>query len=187
LKAFYFFKYYRQYPNRQFIPADKVSPTLKNIPMKFLKMGALAALLGVSYLHASAQNFSVPVNEPNYNKPRLFADLPNQLNLRLADMETLLNLSVGTQVAATIATGFPLTGIVVSKSAPGNASVKTIVIKSLNRQGATFTFSRVNKEDGGFLYIGRMMSKDAADAFEIIKEGGSYVIRKKGLYDLINE
>jgi hypothetical protein len=156
--------------------------------MKILKKTAVTAmLLAASYQQSVAQSSMVPLNEPNYNKPRLFSDLPEQLNLRLADMEALLNLSVGAQVTATVANGFQLTGTVVSKSAPGNAFVETVVIKSLNRPGATFTFSRITKQDRSFLYTGRMMSKDAGDALEIVKEGSGYVIRKKGLYDLISE
>lgn len=155
--------------------------------MKFLKTAALAALLAVSYTPLSAQNVTVPLNEPNYNKPRVFSDLPSQMNLRLADMEALLNLSVGAQVNAMAASGFPLIGTVVSKSNPGNTLVKTVVIKSLTRQEATFTFSRITKEDGSLSYTGRMMSKSAGDALEIVKEGAGYVIRKKGFYDLINE
>ncbi len=155
--------------------------------MKTLKKSAvIAALLAVSYLQSSAQNSTVKLNEPNYNKTTLFSDLPDKLNLQLTHLESLLNFSVGTQVNATIATGFQLIGTVVSKSKP-DAFVNTVVIKSLTRKGATVTFSRITKEDGSFSYIGRIMSKDAGDAFEIGKEGTGYVIRKKGLYDLINE
>jgi hypothetical protein len=155
--------------------------------MKILKTSALAALLAVSYLQSPAQTPTVPINEPNYNKPKLFSDLPDNLSLRLTDMEALLDLLVGTPVASSIATGFPLTGVVVSKSNPSDAFVKTVVIKSSNRPGAIFTFSRVTSIDGSFSYTGRMMSKDAGDALEIIKEANGYVIRKKGLYDLISE
>lgn len=156
--------------------------------MKILKKSALIAmLLAVSYLQTSAQNSALRLNEPNYNKAKLFSDLPDKLNLRLTDVEALLNISVGKQVNAIIATGFPLVGVVVSKSTLKDAFVKTVVIKSTTRQGATFTFSRITKEDGSLFYTGRMMSKEAGDALEIIKEGTGYVIRKKGFYDLINE
>ena len=155
--------------------------------MKNLKTSAFAALLAVSYLQSPAQNSTVPINEPNYNKPKLFSDLPNNLKLRLTDMEALLNFPVGTQVNTSIAADFPLAGIVVSRSNQAEAFVKTVVIKSSNRPGAAFTFTRVTNPDGSFIYTGRMMSKDAGDAFEIVKERDVYVIRKRGLYDLINE
>lgn len=155
--------------------------------MKFLKTCAVVALLLVSYFQSAAQGSTPPVNEPDYNKPKLFSDLPAELPLRLSDMEALLNLAEGAQVNVTIATGFTLVGTVVSKSNPADAFVKTIVIKSLTRQGASFTFTRIKNEDGSFSYTGRMMSNGAGDALVIVKEGANYIIRKKGYYDLINE
>lgn len=155
--------------------------------MKLLKTGAMAALLTVGYLHTSAQNAAPPVNEPDYNKPRIFADLPDNLTIRVTDMDALLNLAEGAAVNATIATGFTLTGTVVSKSNPADLTSKSIVIKSNARLGATLTFTRIKNSDGSFSYRGRIMSKNAGDAFEIVKEGNNYIIRKKGYYDLINE
>lgn len=155
--------------------------------MKFLKTSAVIALLTVCHLYPAAQGNTPPVNEPNYNKPKLFSDLPDNLNPRLTDLEALLNLPEGAQVNATIANGFPLVGTVVSKSNPADVSSKTVVIKSLTRQGATFTFTRIKNENGSFSYTGRMLSKGAGDALVIVKEGADYVIRKKGYYEVINE
>lgn len=155
--------------------------------MKFLKKTAAIAVLIFCTLHALSQATMPPLNEPDYNKPKLFSDLPGTMSLRLTDMEALLNLPVGTRVSAIAATGFPLLGIIVSTSNPADATVKTVVIKSTTRQGATFTFSRMAKEDGSFFYTGRMMAKGAGDALEIVKEGTGYVIRKKELYAMINE
>ncbi|GAA4728667.1 hypothetical protein [Flavisolibacter ginsenosidimutans] len=155
--------------------------------MKLLKTGALALLLTAACLHATAQTSKPPINEPNYNKPKVFADLPEKLSLRIADAEALLNLPVGTQVNAAVANGFPLVGTVVSKSSPSDLTVQSIVIRSAGRQNATFTFTRIKNADGSFSYKGRMMGKTAGDALEITKEGTGYVLRKKGYYDLVNE
>ena len=155
--------------------------------MKLLKSVALMALLTACCMHASAQEPVLPINEPNYNKPKLFADLPDKLPLRLAELESLFNLPVGTKVTATVANGFPLAGTVVSKSDASDTAVKSIVINSLTRQGATFTFTRVTAADGSVSYLGRMLSKANGDALEIAKEGNQYIIRKKSLYDLISE
>ena len=155
--------------------------------MKFLKTSAFMALLTVCYLHSSSQGTTLPVNEPDYNKPKFFSDLPDKLNPRLGDMEALLDLPEGAQVNATIANGFTLVGSVVSKSNPTDVSSKTVVIKSLSRQGAIFTFTRIKNDNGSFSYIGRMLSKNSGDALVIVKEGTDYVIRKKGYYEIINE
>ena len=49
--------------------------------MKVLKTGALCVLLNVIALTVAAQNntSNPPVTEPDYNKPKLFADLPQRL------------------------------------------------------------------------------------------------------------
>lgn len=155
--------------------------------MKLLKTGALLALLTACYLSAPAQGLALPANEPDRNKPKIFADLPERLNLNLADLEALLNLPVGSPVHAVVAPGFTLRGTVISKSNPADASVKSVVVSSLARGNATLTFTRTTAKDGTVKYLGRMLSKSASDALEIVKEGADYVIRKKGYYDLINE
>lgn len=154
--------------------------------MKRQKACAFIVLFAAGCLHATAQNTPLP-NEPDYNKPKIFAGVPDKLTLRLTDAEALLNLAVGTPVSTTLATGFMLSGTVVSKSAPEDESLQSVVIKAENRQGATFVFTRIKNEDGSFRYRGGMLSKSAGDALEIAKDGATYVLRKKGYYDLINE
>lgn len=154
--------------------------------MKFLKTGAMAALLSVCCLEALAQT-TPPLNEPDYNKPKIFSDLPERLNLRTANAEALLSLPVGAQINVQLATGFTLAGTVTSVSNPADATVKSVVIKSTNRQGAAFTFTRISKADGSYTYAGRMLSNSAGDALEISKDDSGYFIRKKALYDFIAE
>lgn len=155
--------------------------------MKLLKTTATLALLTACYLYAPAQGTPLPVNEPDYNKPKIFTDLPERLNLKLANLEAALDLPVGASVNTAIANGFTLNGTVVSKSNPADPSVKSIVIKSSTRKEATFTFTRITRQDGSTSYLGRMVSKGAGDALEIVKEGTSYIIRKKAYHDIINE
>lgn len=155
--------------------------------MKSLKKTAFVAILSGCFTFVSAQETSAPFNEPNYNKPALFADLPSKLSVRLAELEQLLNLPEGREISATIANGFQLTGKIVSKSNPADANLKSVVIKSFNRQGATFTFSRIANGDGTFSYAGRILSHNNGDVLEISKEGNQYVFQKKGYYDLVNE
>ncbi|HVF98036.1 MAG TPA: hypothetical protein VM871_11970 [Flavisolibacter sp.] len=155
--------------------------------MKFAKTCAFIALLTLGCLPVFAQTNMPPINEPDYNKPKIFADLPERLTLRLPELEALLSLPVGAQVNATVATGFLLAGTVVSKSAQANASSQSIIIKSSSRGGAVFTFTRRQATGGTFSYIGRMLGKGASDALEIVKENATYVLRKKSYYDLMNE
>ena len=106
--------------------------------------------------------------------------------LRITSAESLLALPIGARVNATLATGFTVVGAVVSKSDPNDPAVKSVVIRT-NRQGAVFTFTRVKAANGATSYIGRMLDKTGGDALEIAREGQEYVIRKKGVNELVNE
>lgn len=152
-----------------------------------LKTGAFVALILVAYLPAAAQKNSPPVNEPDLRKPKIFADLPEKVALRLTDAQALLNLPVGAAVNAVVATGLPLVGTVVSRSNPADKAVQSVVIRSKTRGGAVFTFTRTQNADGSFSFIGRMLDKNGGDALEIVREDSGYVLRKKGYYDVINE
>ena len=155
--------------------------------MKMKKTNEVFALLTACYLQSQAQQKTPPINEPNYNKAKVFGDIPDRLEIDLTSLERLLQLKVGDLVNTSIASGFRLVGTITSKSNPEDASVRSIVVKSTTRQQATFTFTKITRPDGTFRYNGRMLSKDAGDALEIVKEDNRYFILKKGFYDMINE
>jgi hypothetical protein len=154
--------------------------------MKTLKSVAFLAFSTLCMLHASAQESALRQNNFRNDKTKFFADLPEKMPLRITDAESLLVLPVGARVNATLATGFSVVGAVVSKSDPNDPNVKSVVIRT-NRQGAVFTFTRVKADDGTVSYIGRMLDKSGGDALEIAREGQAYVIRKKGVNELVNE
>ena len=156
--------------------------------MKILKSGALCVLLSICCMSNYAQNAKAPVfSEPDYNKPKLFADLPNKISLELPSFESLLNLPEGETVNVRLTGPFNYHGTIVSKSGSENESSKSVVINSINRKGAVLTFTRTKNTDGTYAYIGRIISHSHSDAFEIEKENGQYVLVKKQLYDLFNE
>jgi len=161
--------------------------------MKILKTSAICALLCVGSVAASAQmnaqasssHEKIPVNEPDRNKPHLFADLPQKMKLRITDLKDLLDLPVGASVKTFLADNFNFKGVVVSTAS--NADAKSVVIKSTNRQGAVLTFTQTTSSDGVVNYIGKIVSLKNGDAFDIIKEDNQYVLEKKNLYDIISE
>jgi len=153
--------------------------------MKVLRTIAVCVTLVVCHYQGSAQ--TIPLNEPDYNKPKLFTDLPQKLNLRLADVDASLNQQVGSQVAIQLSDRFSFQGVVVSKSDAADPSVKSVVIKSSNRVGATCTLTKIINTDGSVSYKGRIMSFRHGDAFEVALENGSYVLNKTTLYELYNE
>lgn len=102
-------------------------------------------------------------------------------------LESLLDMQVGQTVNVPLTGTFRMIGSIVSKSDPIDPSVKSVVIRSTNRLGATMTFTRTTNANGGFSYLGRIISYKNSDAYEFTQENGSYVMVKKHLYDLFNE
>jgi hypothetical protein len=154
--------------------------------MKKLKAIAIGALLTVSYLHAGAQE-KIPLNEPDYNKPKLFADLPQKINLKIVDMESLFSAATGSSVSARLTDHFIFQGVVVSKSDDKDVTVRSVIVRSTNRLGAVFTFTKITGEDGSIVYRGRIISPRNSDAFELVNDKGQYVLQKTNYYDLVNE
>jgi hypothetical protein len=155
--------------------------------MKKLKASAFSVLLIVCVMHAQAQEQKIPLNEPNHNKPKLFNNLPQKINLKISEVTPVLDQAVGTSINIRFAENFPFQGTVISKSEAPDASVKSIVIRSASMQGASFTFSQTKNPDGSFKYIGRIMSRNNGDAYEIKLVNGQYILEKRNLYEMIAE
>lgn len=157
--------------------------------MKILKTSALGVLLSVCMIQAAAQQDTkkLPISQYDYNKPKLFKDLPDRINVPLKNFDAVFDSEVGKTVNLAFASNFPFSGTVVSKAEDAGAGVKSIVITSTNKVGATLAISRIINEDNTITYRGRMMSFNHGDAYEIASENGSYYFIKKGLYDLLDE
>jgi hypothetical protein len=156
--------------------------------MKTLKFTATCALFFLSFLYSNAQE-NLRINQPDYNKPKLFADLPQRMNITVSDMESLFDLPVGTAVMAKLTKDFPFKGTIVSRSGNVEDQVRSVVIKSTTntRLGAVLTFTKIRKEDGSFIYRGRIISKESIDAYEIVNENGQYILQKKNYYEMVRE
>ncbi len=155
--------------------------------MKTLQSLTFFVLSGICCMQASAQyKYGVTYREPDHDRPKLFTDLPEKMNIDVQSLDALLLLPLGAEVSAPLTAKFRLSGNVISKAAD-NEKVKSVVIQSSNRQGATFTISRVQNSDGSLSYIGRMISFKHGDAYELKKENGAYTLIKKNFYDLVNE
>src|SRR5215470_2882811 len=76
----------------------------------------------------------IPLNEPDNNKPKLFADLPDQIQFNPNDLSHLFGLKVGESVTVPISAEFTFSGQVVSKAEEPKSS--SVVIRSTNRAGA---------------------------------------------------
>lgn len=154
--------------------------------MKNLMPGIICLTLLFSCISSAAQK-NLPVKEPDTDRPSLFKNLPSRINCRISNLESLLESPIGKKVSIQISDDVQFVGTVSSVSSQNNNSLKSVVIRFSNLQGAALTFSKVTKEDGTTYFTGRIISFQHADVYEITNEKGQYAFVKKGFYDMINE
>lgn len=155
---------------------------MKNLVKGFICLSVI--LIGVKL---NAQKTSVPVREPNMNRPSLFQNLPDKIVCRVNDLSVLLQSEVGKPISFTLTNNVNFQGIVSSVATKFEKTLESVVIRSTNFPGAALSFSKLTKDDGTISYVGRIISFQHGDAYEITLENGQYYFVKKGFYDLVNE
>ena len=153
--------------------------------MKNLAKGIICLSVFFVGIKLSAQN--PPVREPDMNRPSLFQNLPEKISCRINDLSALLQSEVGTTVSFSFAVNTNFQGVVSSVATKFENTLQSVVIRSTNFPGAALSFSKLIKEDGTVSYVGRIISFQHGDAYEITLENGQYYFIKKGFYDLVNE
>jgi len=157
----------------------------KLYPMKNLAKGFICLSLLFICLQSNAQ--TPPVREPNMNRPTLFQNLPNKISLRINDLSAFLESEIGKNISFSLADNLNFQGVVSSIASKFDNTLLSVVIRSTNFPGAALSFSRITKEDRTYSYVGRIISFQHGDAYEISLENGQYYFVKKGFYDLVNE
>ncbi|MBS1759195.1 MAG: hypothetical protein JST23_03645 [Bacteroidetes bacterium] len=156
--------------------------------MKNLRIALLCSIITFSSLCASAQ--MTLVREPDYNRPKLFSDLPDEIPVRIAALNELFSTSFNQTINKQLASGngsFAIEGKVINENKAISDRVQTVIIKSSNFKGATLTLVKIDNEDGTTSYSGRIISFTNGDAYILEKKNSGYVLSKKGFYDLVNE
>ena len=150
----------------------------------------LCAIFSCMTILTQAQEKPIPVNEPNYNKPKLFESLPEKITVDASTLENLFSFDLNRPANINIA-GIQFEGNVSSKSAPSvndvNQTNTVVIIKLTNYPGANFTLNKITNSDGSVSYSGRIISFQHGDLFELQNQKGNWVLVKKNYYDLINE
>lgn len=158
--------------------------------MKNLRTTVICVCITVCSLYSAAQDQKVIINEPNYNKPRLFDNLPELIPVSIDNLNSLINSKPGVSINTTFSTDTktaPFEGNVVSSVSKYEDKVQTVVIKSTNYNGATLYISKVTTEDGTIKYNGRLMSFQHGDLYVLQQKDGGFMLVKKNFYDVINE
>jgi hypothetical protein len=68
-----------------------------------------------------------------------------------------------------------------------NNTLRSVVVRSTNFNGATLTLSSSTTTDGAATYTGRIISFQHGDLFVLQKENEEYYLVKKKYHELINE
>ena len=154
--------------------------------MKNLQLPGLCLLLILICATSSAQN-TIPVNEPDQNKPRLFTNLPDKIPVDISTLQTLINSETGKNVSLRLGANdlSNFTGQVVSKA--DDNTIHSVVIRSANFNGATLTLSSSAQPNGTVKFSGRIISFQHGDAYVLQNQNNQYILIKKNFYDLINE
>lgn len=157
---------------------------MKNLRTKVLCICAL--LIAIV---SNAQHNSIPVNEPDYSKARLFENLPDQIPINVGIINGLLSAQIGSAVDMNLTDGvaFNFKGEIVSAATKYQNSLTSVVIRSTNFNGARFTITKITNNDGGVSYTGRIISMKNADIYELKNNNGNYMLVKRNFYDIINE
>jgi hypothetical protein len=157
--------------------------------MKNLRTIALCVSISLYSLCTSAQTGNVPVNEPDYNKPELFRNLPSTIVLDMGNVTRLFTSIVGgpVSVAMSASSPFQFEGQVVSSVSKYNNGIVSVVVRSTNYPGALLTLSKLTDAGGNISYTGRIVSRQHGDLFELKNVNNEFVLVKKGFYDLVNE
>jgi hypothetical protein len=121
------------------------------------------------------------------NRPSLFQNLPEKITCRINDLSALLQSEIGRTVSFSFTENTVFQGVVSSVANKFENTLQSVVIRSTNFPGAALSFSKLTKEDGTISYVGRIISFQHGDAYEITMENGQYFFIKKGFYDLVNE
>ncbi|MCX8020683.1 MAG: hypothetical protein N2747_09345 [Chitinophagaceae bacterium] len=156
--------------------------------MKNLRHLFFGTVLFLGNYSFSQGNQLPPVNLPDYNRPKLFNGLPDRIPVSVVDLSRWMEAPVGTRITFNLTENNTanFSGDVVSTGLQ-NEKAQSVVIRSVNFQGACFSISRVIQEDGSELYRGRILSFRHGDAYVLEKTDNQYWLIKKGFYDLVNE
>lgn len=153
--------------------------------MKNLLKGMICLSVIFVCLKSNAQ--TPPVREPDMNRPSLFQNLPEKISCRINDLSAFLELEIGRNISFAFSGSLSFEGVISSVASKFDNTLHSVVVRSTNFPGAALSFSRIKKEDGTFTYVGRILSFQHGDAYEINQENGQYFFVKKGFYDLVNE
>lgn len=157
--------------------------------MKNYRTTMLCVVFALSASLAYSQEQKIPLNEPDYNKPRLFSTMPDKIPVTITNIDNMLSAPVGknSQFRLSEDNSMQFAGEVVSTASKYNNTIQSVVIRSDAFNGARLTVSKITNTDGSIRYTGRIISFKHGDLYELENHDGQLVLVKKNYYELVNE
>ena len=171
--------------------------------MKNASTAVLCLSLVLSAFVSNGQNQKIPLNEPDYNRPKIFQNLPDSIPVDANTLSGLFNAAKGESVAPTFANRssaatFLLRGEIISKTdnTTNNlqsrnvnqvSNTSTLILKLSDYNSTNFTLSKITSPDGTIKYTGRIINFRSGDLFVLQNVNGNLVLVKKDYYTLVNE
>lgn len=158
--------------------------------MKNLRTITACLSITLYSLCSSAQTGNtVKVNEPNYNKSKLFENLPEKIQVNMDNLSGLFSEQVGGSVSLNLSgdESFRFNGDVVSVVSKYENTIQSIVVRSTNYPGARLTVSKITGANGTISYTGRIISMQHGDLFELKNVNNQFELEKRKFHDLVNE
>jgi hypothetical protein len=133
---------------------------------------------------SSSQN--IPINEPNRNKPLMFANKPSTSNCNTDSINALFSYNKSQVVRINLTNDLFFQGKVISKVILDSARI-SMVVTSQNYAGYILSLSRRILSNGLVSITGRLINTQYGDCYELVTSGNKQLLLKKNYYDLINE
>lgn len=111
-------------------------------------------------------------------KTKVFSQFPETVDISRSQLSKALTAEEGATVTLHFSSDLVITGTVVANVQKYD-NLQSMVIKSEAFANALFHLSKVTNKDNTVIYLGRILSEDAADGYEIKSEtAGIYQLKK---------
>ena len=154
--------------------------------MKNLRTIACCLSITFCSLATSAQLTDIPFHEPDMNKPELFHQSPDKISIEVPQLSNLVNAVVGDPVVIDLPS-FRFEGTVISSVSKYSNTMQSVVVRSTNHTGATFTLTRITEANGNIRYSGRILSMNHGDLYQLKQVDNGLALVKNKLHKVVNE
>ncbi len=118
---------------------------------------------------------------------RLFDLVPKEIEFEHKVISSVFSLNPGTAINIKFSSQFHITGILKSNNKIYH-NLQSVLIECTNYKNLKFFISKRVNQDLSISYVGRLISRNAEDGFEVVEnKSGKSVLKKISLKEMIVE